>query len=244
MVDHYVGCELDLFAQAHNWKSYVASQLAPWVRGAVLEVGAGIGSNIKYLFNSGVTSWHALEPDRVLAASLPVEFEALGLADKGHCIVGTLADLPNDLRFDTILYLDVLEHIENDDHELAAAVGQLTPEGRVIVLAPAHQFLFSPFDSAIGHFRRYSVRTLRALTPPGYRVVTAAMLDSVGLMASLANRIILRQSMPTSAQVEVWDRVMVPLSRLTDPMLARRVGKSIVMIWQHDGRASAIAGGR
>jgi hypothetical protein len=58
------------------------------------------------------------------------------------------------------------------------------------------------------------------------------MLDSVGLFASLANRFILRSPMPTPAQIAAWDRVMVPVSRLLDPMTGHRLGKSAIVIWQ------------
>jgi hypothetical protein len=102
----------------------------------------------------------------------------------------------------------------------------------LIVLVPAHQFLYSPFDRSIGHFRRYALADLKRLTPSGCRIAKAFMLDSVGLFASLANRFILRSPMPTPAQIAAWDRVMVPVSRLLDPMTGHRLGKSAIVIWQ------------
>jgi hypothetical protein len=49
--------------------------------------------------------------------------------------------------------------------------------------------------------------------------------------ASLANRLLLRASMPTAGQIMFWDRVLVPVSRVIDPVLARSIGKSVVAIW-------------
>ena len=140
--------------------------------------------------------------------------------------------MPPQEQFNTILYIDVPEHIENDRAEVAKAAQLLSPEGRVIVLAPAHQFLYSPFDRSIGHFRRYSLAGLRKLTPPGCCVATAFLLDSVGFFASLANRLILRLAMPTKAQIITWDRAIVPLSRLFDPITGFRFGKSAIIVWQ------------
>ena len=57
-------------------------------------------------------------------------------------------------------------------------------------------------------------------------------LDAVGLLASLCNRLLLRQQMPTSRQIQVWDRFLVPLSRWVDPLLGYRLGKSIVGVWR------------
>ena len=69
------------------------------------------------------------------------------------------------LHYDFVVMVDVIEHIEDDAGELARAATRLAPGGKLIVLAPAHQFLFSPFDEAIGHFRRYTRKTLAAAAP-------------------------------------------------------------------------------
>src|SRR5262249_17710975 len=124
------------------------------------------------------------------------------------------------------------EHIEDDRTELLSAADRVRPDGHVIVLAPAHQWLYSPFDKAIGHIRRYTLSQLRALTPPELVVRHAFYLDSLGLFASLANRLIMKASMPTAAQIGLWDRVMVPASRVIDPLLLRRIGKTAVTIWR------------
>ena len=102
----------------------------------------------------------------------------------------------------------------------------------MIVLAPAHQWLFTPFDKAVGHFRRYSKATLAAAAPPELRREKLIYLDSVGLAASLANRLLLKQAMPTHAQIQTWDRLMIPLSRVFDPLLGHRAGKSVLGIWR------------
>jgi 2-polyprenyl-3-methyl-5-hydroxy-6-metoxy-1,4-benzoquinol methylase len=131
-----------------------------------------------------------------------------------------------------VLYIDVLEHIEHDRAELARAVQHLAPNGTLIVLAPAHQWLFSSFDAAIGHFRRYDLPGLLDLRPPNVTVARARYLDAVGLLASLGNRILLKQSAPTLAQIRVWDRVMVRASRWLDPVLGFRLGKSALIVWR------------
>jgi len=108
----------------------------------------------------------------------------------------------------------------------------LGPGGHVVALSPAHQSLYTPFDAAIGHHRRYSKKTIAALTPPGLRLVRLRYLDAVGMLASLGNRLILNQSMPTPKQVALWDGVMVRLSRLVDPVTAYSLGKSVLAVWQ------------
>jgi len=225
----YEGSELELFAQATNWKAYWSRRLRPFVRGRVLEVGAGLGSNTELLLDAA-GHWTCLEPDGALLARARALHERHG-ARVAH-LAGTLADVGSERRFDTLLYLDVLEHIADDAAELARAVGCLDAGGRVVVLAPAHQALYSPFDRAIGHHRRYDARSLRALTPADATLERLEYLDSAGLAASWANRALLRQSLPTLRQVRTWDRLFVPLSRLVDPCLGRRVGKSVLAVWR------------
>jgi SAM-dependent methyltransferase len=223
----YPGKELDTFSQARNWRSYWATALHPYIAGDVLEVGAGIGANTAYIHHSQVRSIHCLEPDPELAAQLRSAVQGTpGITVS----IGTICSLAARL-FDTILYIDVLEHIEDDRSELARAVRLLRPGGRLIVLAPAHQALYSPFDEAIGHHRRYDRRSLIACAPPSCHLEKADYLDCVGVIASSVNRAVLRQSVPALWQMMLWDKYMIPVSRVLDPLLGNHVGKSVVAVW-------------
>jgi SAM-dependent methyltransferase len=230
----YEGGELELFRRAANWKRYLARRMKAHIAGDVAEVGAGLGAMTAVLCGPAATSWLCLEPDAEMAAALEGDIAAGSLPAVCRAHEGTLATLADAPAFDTILYIDVLEHIEDDCAELAGAARRLRPGGRLIVLSPAHQWLFSPFDRAIGHVRRYRLRDGARLRPPGMTPVSAAYLDSVGLAASLANRLLLRSSMPSLGQILVWDRLMVPLSRLVDPVLFGRLGKSVLFVWRRD----------
>ena len=225
----YVGTELELFAHARHWKAYWSARLWPLVRGRVLDVGAGLGATAKlFAGHPAVDAYVALEPDGRLAAQIPAQ---PGPLPPGFEVrVGTTEQLPASESFDTILYVDVLEHIAADAEELQRAAALLAPGGRVLVLSPAHQSLYSPFDAAIGHVRRYDRDSLRAAVPASLQVERLEFLDSVGLLASLGNRLLLRQSSPSPRQIALWDGGMVPVSRWLDPLLMRRVGKSILAV--------------
>jgi SAM-dependent methyltransferase len=232
MTSHsYVGDELELFQRATNWKRYYGGHLAPHVSGDVLEVGAGIGGTSRFLCRSDQMSWTCLEPDTRLAARLGAAFEATPLPVRSRVVCGTIADLPQEECFDTILYIDVLEHIENEHAELTQAAHHLRPQGRLIVLAPAHNALYSAFDRAIGHFRRYNRRMLTGAAPSELRLDRAFYLDSVGMLASLANRALLRAEYPTASQIRFWDSTLVMFSRVVDPLCGYRIGKTVVGVW-------------
>jgi SAM-dependent methyltransferase len=235
MTKAYIGTELELFANATHWKAYVGRVLRPFVAGRVLDVGAGIGANTTFLHGERVACWTSLEPDPDLARRIADRIAAGALPRGCRAVTGTIRALPGEARYDTILYIDVLEHIAEDAAELAAASRHLAPAGHLIVLAPAHPFLFSPFDAAIGHCRRYRRADLLRLAPPGGRLVECRMLDSAGFFASLANRFLLAAAMPSERQIAFWDKLLVPLSRCLDPLLGYRFGKTVVAVWRAEG---------
>ncbi len=231
----YAGKELDLFAQARHWRAYWARQIGPFVDGRVLEVGAGIGSTTAALCGRTTQRWVCLEPDARLAARIRDQIAAGRLPSRCEVQGGTIRDLAgadDPPAFETVLYVDVLEHIADDAGELERAAARLVPGGHLVVLGPAHGWLFSDFDAAVGHYRRYDRRRLRALTPAGLEVVRCRHLDSVGMLASLGNRLLLRRGEPSEAQIAFWDRRMVPLSRGLDPVLGYTVGRSVLMVWK------------
>jgi SAM-dependent methyltransferase len=223
----YQGGELEIFADALRWKAYWGASIRPWIGGDVAEVGAGIGANTLLLQNSDVRSWHCVEPDPSLVSKLLTNVSRLRACS---VTTGTLSALAGR-EFDCILYVDVLEHIAADREELAFAASLLRAGGHIIVVAPAHQFLFSEFDAAIGHYRRYNRASLMACAPDNCRLSAMFYLDIIGMFASAANRLLLRQSQPSRQQIQTWDRYMVPLSRLIDPVLQRRLGKTICGVW-------------
>lgn len=235
----YVGEELDLFARATSWKAYVAHQIAPYLGRDVLEVGAGFGGTTRRLCRGVHRRWICLEPDEALAARLHESIANAELPDCCESVVGTLDAIPVDASFDTVLYIDVLEHIQDDAAELERATERLRDGGRLVVMSPAHPWLFTPFDRALGHYRRYTKRALRALTPSGTKLERLAYLDSVGLFASLGNRLILQSAMPTASQIAIWDKLMVRLSRCVDPLLAYTCGKSLLSVWRKGDAATA-----
>lgn len=241
----YIGDELDLFAEAHHWKDYWCSVISPFVGRRVLDVGAGLGATARLMAGRPFETYVALEPDPRLARRM---LESLPSFDPAFTVMqGTIDDVECGPTYDTILYIDVLEHIEDDKRELRAAANRLEPAGRIIVLSPAHAWLFSPFDHAVGHFRRYTTRALKDLAAGELSLEKACYLDAVGMFASLANRLLLAQRNPTRSQIRAWDRYMVPASRMLDPLAGHRLGKSVVAVYRltpPDAGGSSLTGKR
>jgi len=229
----YVGNELELFAEAKNWKNYWAEKVAPYVKGEVLEVGAGIGGTTAVLIpKCTYTSWLSLEPDKNLAEQIKINKDIPDDKKTITILNGLITDIPKNKKFDTIIYIDVIEHIEDDRQELKLAHDRLKPEGILIVLVPAHNWLFSPFDKAVGHYRRYNKSRLKSSVPEMMKKERLFYLDSGGLIASIFNKLWLKQSIPTKIQINLWDRLIVPFSKISDVLIGFLIGKSLIGIWK------------
>ena len=227
----YIGNELELFSHAKNWKKYWGNQTRPFLGENVLEVGAGLGGTTVDLIDTAtVKKWVCLEPDTRLSSQIKDTLK--GHPDAGKVEVQSvyLADYKTDQKFNSILYIDVIEHIEHEAEELQRAYELLKDNGYLIIVVPAHQSLYSPFDKSIGHFRRYNRKMLHKVLPGNLQVVQDRYLDSEGLMATLANKKLLKQSYPTIKQIKYWDSAIIPFSRICDKIFQFNVGKSILLI--------------
>lgn len=229
----YIGNELELFKHASNWKNYYAKFIEGYLKNDVLEVGAGIGETTRSLCDGTQKSWLCLEPDAQLIKEMEIKKENGYLPSFIEIITDTLDGIDVNRKFDAIIYIDVIEHIKNDAEELKKAANFLKPEGHLIVLVPAHNYLFSKFDKSIGHFRRYNKTMLTSAVPKELQKVDLRYLDSVGLLASLANKWFLKQEYPQLKQIKFWDNYMIPVSKIMDAICFYSMGKTVVGVWKN-----------
>ena len=133
--------------------------------------------------------------------------------------------------FDTILYLDVVEHIENDKIEIKNAFKSLRKGGKLIINVPAFQHLYSQFDKDIDHFRRYSKsdfkKILDKLKIYHHQII---YFDSLGYMLSLLSKIFVKNYRNHFAKkIKFWD-TLIPMSKFFDKILFHSFGKSLLVI--------------
>jgi 2-polyprenyl-3-methyl-5-hydroxy-6-metoxy-1,4-benzoquinol methylase len=230
----YPGQELELFENAKNWKRYLAKKTTPYIKGDVLEVGAGIGETTPFLSNNSVRSWLCLEPDEHLYNIIEQKISNKTLPKNCRAKCGNLNNISLAEKFDTIIYIDVLEHIEDDRKEIERACVHLKENGYLIVLAPAFQLLYNRFDKAVGHYRRYSKRTLRNIIALRSLSEKRMMyLDFFGVLLILTNKILFRKTYPSKTTIVVWDQIFIPMSRIADKLFKYSIGKSVIGVWQN-----------
>lgn len=228
----YVGTELELFKEAINWKTYFSKKIQKHILGDVLEVGAGIGVNSHFLSQSSKISTYTLvEPDKELAKEISQNISTFTIPT--HVVNGTIEEVTHK-NYDTIIYIDVLEHIKESQEEIIKAKKLLKPSGKLIILVPSYNFLFNAFDQHVGHHRRYNKQLLLNEINSELNTIELYHLDSIGFFASLVNKLILKKSLPSKGNITLWDKVMVPLSIIFDLFFFYSFGKSLIGVFQKE----------
>jgi SAM-dependent methyltransferase len=115
--------------------------------------------------------------------------------------------------FDSILYINVLEHIENDKAELAIMRDKLVPDGHVLIFVPALPALFSDFDKSIGHYRRYrKVQLADTLRENGFSIEKIKYFDCAGILPWYLNFVLLKKTL-CGNHVSLYDKIVIPVMR-------------------------------
>ena len=220
--------EFAALSEAVNYRETIAKLFSPYLKGDILEIGAGIGqmlSDVSRLCHP--RSITAVEPDPGFAAELR---HNLPLARVWH---GLEANLPPDEPFDAILSVNVLEHIERDVEELTRWRRRLASrEGHLCILVPARPELYSLIDLDFGHFRRYTKKELTTkLAAAGFSNITASYFNVVGYFAWLLNFKILKARHFNPVTVRFFDRFIFPVfQRIESGIGWRPFGQSLVAV--------------
>jgi SAM-dependent methyltransferase len=231
--DHFGAAQdLERLGTARHFFDWVLDVFDPYLRGRVLEVGAGLGTITRMLVDRyPELSVVALEP----AGNVFPDLESYAaLTPRVAACRQTLAEYEPDPGngFDAVVYLNVLEHIADDAQELRLAAEALRPGGALLVFGPALEWLYSELDYHAGHYRRYSLRRLRSLaTAAGFDVVSARYFDVLGVVPYLVVYRLSRHDDISGSTLWGYDRVVVPLSRLIQRVLRNPpLGKNVIMI--------------
>lgn len=200
-------------AAANNYADWTFSLFAPYVRGAVLEVGCGVGTFTQRLAASpAVTRLLSIDISTSAVqrcrASVPDPAIEIKLADVREV----------DEAFDLVVCMNVLEHIEDDLGALRHMLALLKPGGTLFLLVPSHQFLYSSFDRESGHYRRYNKPGMDALirkAAPNGVTFRQFYFNTIGAIGYWAVYKLLRKAPLEDAGSEIgmFDRVVVPVQR-------------------------------
>jgi phospholipid N-methyltransferase len=209
LVFSYSGTELDAMADARNYYRWMLQQIDPYLGRRAMEVGSGVGTFASILLKeSHVSKLLLLEPANNLFPRLAERFATDARVETIH---GYLEDCLPQSKVDSLIAVNVIEHIADDVEFLRLASERIIPGGTIILFTPALSVLYGTLDKAFEHYRRYSKLGLTdLLTRAGFRLLDIRYLNLPGAaMWFLAGKI-LRQKTIRPSQVRIYDRWFVP----------------------------------
>jgi len=221
-----------LMSRARNYFAWQERIVKPALGRRVLEVGCGTGN-----FTSRI-----LDREAVIAVDIePACVERLRERFPGRESLRTLVASPEDPAFselaqyrpDCCVCLNVLEHIEDDAGALRRVADVLPRSGSVVLMVPAFPALYGPIDRNLGHYRRYTTRSLRQLAAnSGLSVASLRYMNFIGFFGWWANAHLFRRAAQSAHQIAAFDRWIVPISAHLESLCPPPFGQSLIAVLQ------------
>ena len=225
----YSGTELDAMAEARNYCRWILNFFAPYLGKKVIEIGAGAGTFSELLLRiNHISKLVLFEPSANLFPLLQEQF-----GDNPRVRLQSAAFDPSVLEesAESVVLVNVLEHISDDDALLLQIRESLRPGGHVLLFVPALEWNYGSLDKAFEHHRRYSKRVLRKkLEKAGFRVEQVRYVNFLGIASWFLAGRVLRQKTLSPRQVRWYDRWFIPWSFKLERIWEPPVGQSLVAI--------------
>ena len=222
---NYPGWELKYFDKAQNFRNYQQDLIKSYIKGNVAEVGPGNGINAR-MYSKYCDKLHLFEPTTKLYASLQEKFKS-----STNIKVFNKKFKKNKNYYDSIIYLDVIEHIKDHKKEIINAYNSLKKNGNLIINVPAFQFLYSQFDKDVDHIKRFKKKDFeKILKNKKIQNLNMFYYDSIGFCLSLISRIFIKDYKKNfGLKIKFWNKLIF-ISKIVDKILFYSIGKSLAII--------------
>ena len=217
--------------KAANYFAWQHRLVIPELGRRVIEIGCGIGNFTRLMLDSSEAVL-ALDVEPGCIERLRPRFPDQANLHAIACDVTAPAfsDLQS-FRADSCVCLNVLEHIEDDREVLRRIAGVLAPGGNIILLVPAFPSLYGRIDERLGHYRRYTRASISSLAEAtGLTVKTSHYLNAIGFFGWWTNAHILRREAQSAAQIDVFDRYIVPVASRLEDWIRPPFGQSLFVV--------------
>jgi SAM-dependent methyltransferase len=228
----YPGTDLEAMSAAARYPRWIVDEFRASLGRHVVEVGAGAGAISALLLAEAPETLTLVEPSAMFTL-LTTNVPARDTAPRVRHHQALFADISPQLTPtpDTVVYVNVLEHVADDEAELRLIWEALSPGGRCLVFVPALRSLYSPFDRRLGHYRRYSKKELVAKSESaGFEVLSAKYFDVAGVLPWFVRFRVLRASGLGAASVAAYDRWVVPVTRRVERLIRAPFGKNVLAV--------------
>ncbi len=209
------------------YNKWTLDQFSKYLNGDILEVGSGIGNFTRMLSDFGTVTSLDVDP---------------GYIDKTKALVGDrvkvgLGDIEAgryffDIKqkFDTIICLNVLEHIKDDDKALRNLTQLLKDGAYLVLLVPIHKFLFGEIDKSIGHFRRYDQDSIKkSIADRGLKIELTRRLNFLGALGWFIAGRVLKQRKVAKGNMKIFNAIVWPFM-LLEKFMEPPFGTSLLIV--------------
>jgi 2-polyprenyl-3-methyl-5-hydroxy-6-metoxy-1,4-benzoquinol methylase len=217
---------LDALSEAGNYADWIVDMAQPYLGAHILELGPGHGTVTDRLARHGKVTAADLSPRCVSALQ-----ERYAEHEHVEVVLGDVADAVAGRKFDTAVLVNVLEHIDDDGQALRQLYDGLNPGGTVFLFVPAFEALYSDFDRAVGHYRRYHRDELAGkVADAGFEVLEARYVNLLGALAWWVIACRLRRFPRRTWSVKLYDRTVTPLVRRLEARWTPPFGQSVLCV--------------
>ena len=230
----YVGKDLEAMSFAVNYHNWILEEFRPFLGKNIVEVGAGTGSFSELLLADKPEVLNLVEPSEMfeyLEQNLS-QFKTETKTNFYQAIFTEVCEsIAEQKKPDSIIYVNVMEHVEDDAAELKAIYQTLEKGGRCFIFVPALMSLYGEFDRKIGHFRRYKKSELEEkCTAANFKIVKSKYFDFAGIVPWYVKYKLLKSDSLESGAVTAYDKFVVPLISRFESYFNFPVGKNILLI--------------
>lgn len=230
-VDPFYERDLLQMSVATNYLAWQFELIRPFIAGHVLEVGAGIGNFTPRLAEMAqhVT---ALEPNRYCFERLSSATQGLRNVTRHEMTVESYhRQAAAGRSADTIVFINVMEHIEDDAAVLREFRSIVSPRGRLVIQVPAMPAVYGEIDRRLGHYRRYTKRGIsRLFDGTGWRATHLRYFNSIGLLGWLWNTRVFVKTEQSDRQIWLFDKVLVPVMSRIERVIPPLFGQCLLAV--------------
>lgn len=228
---NYFGRDLEAMSLATNYHAWIVEEFKSFLGHNVAEVGAGTGNFTSLLIKENIEHLCAFEPSANMYSVLEERFKGKQKIEISNHFLNEVGH-NYECCFDSILYVNVLEHIKEHEQELSLVRNSLKEGGYFLGFVPALSWLYSDLDKKLGHVRRYKKPDLvRLVEQARFKIIKVKYFDLAGILPWFIFFVLLKSSI-AGAQVSLYDKAVVPIMKRIEGLITPPLGKNLLVVAQ------------